>query len=568
MNRVLRFLSAGVCCLLLPACTPKPSPAAAPAPAPAPTATPAPPAVSEREKLLRELGQPPGPPPMAEEEEGALKPSEEIVVDPVTKQRLQRVPKGRSFYVKSGRLYSAVVNDPVGFPVVKEDEKFWYVPAPDEATPEAKEQARLRAEQITKAYIYEVPDVEAETVTPRVSKKRIVLQDVSKGLPRTGIWRDNFALADLDGDGRPEIVAPPPRLSGEGMPRIFRFEGDHWTQPNVVFENPGNRSIGYGGVAVGDIDGDGRPDIVGVGHGSGAWSALNRGNLRFTVEALGLPEGVSSRAIEFGDLDGDGKPDVVIVSDVPEKEQSRQAHPREKFAGYDARAFINQGGRFVELLSGLEDACFGYNLALYTPKEKSGTPFYVSSCRMFSSTSLLYTFDRKKMTFEPAGRDVVEFNSAHIGSAVGRYRGAPAAFVSWLKNNPAGASRDMQGFGVSVYWQDGATWKRKRVLKVVGPLKASQGIAVGDLDGDGLDDVVYADELTHKLRVFFQTAAGEFEELDPALEPEFPNHASSVRIADVDGDGRPDIVLMLHYLTEDATRWGGLRFYRNVAPSH
>jgi hypothetical protein len=86
---------------------------------------------------------------------------------------------------------------------------------------------------------------------------------------------------------------------------------------------------------------------------------------------------------------------------------------------------------------------------------------------------------------------------------------------------------------------------------------------VGDLDADGLDDIVFADDLTKRVRVFFQTSAGGFEELDPTLEPSFVNAPSSVRIADVDGDGRPDIVLMTHYLTGHETRAGGFRFYRN-----
>lgn len=92
----------------------------------------------------------------------------------------------------------------------------------------------------------------------------------------------------------------------------------------------------------------------------------------------------------------------------------------------------------------------------------------------------------------------------------------------------------------------------------------AQGLGVGDLNGDGLDDVVWADDSVGRVRCFFQTAAGEFEELDPALEPRFVNHSMSVRVVDVDGDGKKDVVLMYEFRTTDRTRAGGLRFFRNL----
>ena len=87
---------------------------------------------------------------------------------------------------------------------------------------------------------------------------------------------------------------------------------------------------------------------------------------------------------------------------------------------------------------------------------------------------------------------------------------------------------------------------------------------MGDLNGDGLDDVAWADDSAGRIRVFFQTAAGEFEELDPALQPKFVNHSQAVKVVDVDGDGRKDLVLMYQFATGDKTRAGGLRFFRSL----
>jgi hypothetical protein len=38
----------------------------------------------------------------------------------------------------------------------------------------------------------------------------------------------------------------------------------------------------------------------------------------------------------------------------------------------------------------------------------------------------------------------------------------------------------------------------------------------------------------------------------------------SVQVADVDGDGRKDVVLMYEYRTAEKSRAGGLRYFRNA----
>jgi hypothetical protein len=547
--------------------------AKAPAPAPAPTPTP----TVSRDQFYEAIagGKPPSKDLPEDEVEGATPKTEAmtVVVDPVTKKRLRKVPKGPPLYEKDGHLFSGIVSDAKGVPIVRQDADFYYLEAEPDLTPEqaaarAKAQAEAAAKESRLPPIVELPKEEAEVVKPKVSAKKIRLADSSKGLPTAGIWRENFALADVDGDGRPEIVSGPPRLSGQGL-RIFRLEGDRWKSYDPQLENPENLGVGYGGVAAGPLAGSGRNDLVWGGHGGGTWAAYNLGGMKFRLERRGLPGAISTRAMAIGDLDGDGRNDVLVISDMPEF-QYTGGKPRATASGYvegyDVRAEINKPDRFVELTTGLDQPCFGYSIALFTPKDaKDGKPFYISGCRYFGGLHVLYEFDRAKSAFQVAGVETVERNSGHEGTAVGRYAGFPAAFVSYIKNTPGNAVPDIAGDGVSVYYRDGETWKRKRIFKRLGLERAtSQAIAVGDLDGDGLDDVVFADDLVHRVRVFFQTKGGEFEELDESLEPTFVNSAAAARIADVDGDGRPDIVLMLHYLTGHETRSGGFRFFRNL----
>jgi FG-GAP-like repeat len=495
-----------------------------------------------------------------------------IVVDPKTKERLERIPKNPVYFVRQGRLFNALLADTEGVPLVREDAKAYYVKALAEPSSAAEEQ-RKRQEALEadppRIGIVEISAEEVEVVAPPTSAEKLTLQEISDGLPRTGIWRQTFAIGDLDGDGKPEIVTGPPRLSGQGI-RVFKFvpakkgAPAQWKSVECFWDNPEGIGIGYGGVALGDMDGDGKLDIVFGGHGSGPAVAYNKGKFKFRMETRGLPRLMSTQALGVGDLDGDGKLDIFALSDMPEKLQmgTPQVQPGGYVAGYDARAFINDGTRFKELVTGLENAVAGYSLGLWT--KKGDTPFYVGASRYFGNTSVLFTFNRKTLTFERAGDKIIETMALHLAAAVGTYRGLPAAFVSYMKNSPPGATRNADAEGVSIYYKDGEAWKRKRVVKRTGERSGTAGLGVGDLNGDGLDDVVWADEMTHRVRIFFQTPAGEFEELEESREPTFVNHPTCILIADMDGDGHNDIVLMYHYLTGDDIRSGGLRVFRTV----
>lgn len=526
--------------------------------------------------------------PPLEKAEPTTPPDEWLIFDDkATGRRLQRIPKGQTLRVENGKLRHTLLNPNMFLlDLVREDEKYYYVDAPKEPTKEALREADDQGIEGLNPLI-EAPEIEYEVVAPPQSKTRLRFEEKSEGLPTSGFWRSNMKVADLDGNGSPEIVTPPPRLSAIGTPRIFRFDGTRWTNMEPQKEDTDIRlRFGEGGISVADVDGDGRPDVIGIGHGAGPLVALNKGEGRFRFETRGLPREMSGRAIEAGDIDGDGLLDVVAVSDDPESIQVRKdqerAEARGKGAeaaaareagkdgyrkGFDTRAFFGRkDGTFSENSVGLENACFGYSLALAVRPAGGGAPFFASGCRYQGGRALLYEWDAAAKAFRQVGRGVVEEFSFHSGSATGTYHGFPAAFAAYVKGNAPGAvQKPIRGHGVSIYYRDSEGWKRKRLVKVLADAGVeSAGLGVGDLNGDGLDDVVWADRSVGRVRVFFQTAAGEFEELDPALQPRFVNHSMSVVIADVDRDGRNDIVLMFEYRTTDKSRAGGVRFFRNL----
>ncbi len=92
------------------------------------------------------------------------------------------------------------------------------------------------------------------------------------------------------------------------------------------------------------------------------------------------------------------------------------------------------------------------------------------------------------------------------------------------------------------------------------------GVATADLTGDGLGDLVVGGSN----RVFVHQGDARFAELDGAIDP-WPTYGTEddpagVSVADVDGDGRPDVVIGQHYnSTIDDGQRVPVRLYLNKA---
>ncbi|HEX9514402.1 MAG TPA: FG-GAP-like repeat-containing protein [Puia sp.] len=128
----------------------------------------------------------------------------------------------------------------------------------------------------------------------------------------------NVVMGDLNGDGKPDMV-----IVNVGNNSVDVF-GNISTPDTIAFAAPVNISFGSnslsGGVAIGDLDGDGKPDISVVQYYSGLVVLRNtgiNGSLSFAPSPafiLGPTAGSGSlpTSVSIGDLDGDGKPDLAV----------------------------------------------------------------------------------------------------------------------------------------------------------------------------------------------------------------------------------------------------------------
>jgi hypothetical protein len=134
----------------------------------------------------------------------------------------------------------------------------------------------------------------------------------AEGLPQTGEWRSHLSIGDVDGDGLGDIAALARKDKG---PRVFLGDGlGHWREASTGLDYGGAFSCGVGTRLV-EINKDGMLDLVVADHCAGVRVYLGDGGHTWKDASLGVPrnvEGVNDAAV--GDLDGDGLPDIVALS--------------------------------------------------------------------------------------------------------------------------------------------------------------------------------------------------------------------------------------------------------------
>ncbi len=129
---------------------------------------------------------------------------------------------------------------------------------------------------------------------------------------------NSVAVADVNGDGKPDLLvanfcAAAP-CQGDGIVGVLLGNGDGTFQPVIIYDSGGQNAIS---IAVADVNNDGRPDVV-VTHNCFTCDAgavgvlLGNGDGTFQATVNYASGGLSPSSVAVGDVNGDGKPDLLV----------------------------------------------------------------------------------------------------------------------------------------------------------------------------------------------------------------------------------------------------------------
>jgi FG-GAP-like repeat len=152
-------------------------------------------------------------------------------------------------------------------------------------------------------------EIAAVAAQPRVVSAMLEFVTSDEGLPKQGTWREHPLLADFDGDGFPDLVAT--NREEDGL-NIWRNDGKGGWEHSIEGLP---RDLMYGGTDAADLDEDGDLDLIfGAHQDPGLHVFFNEGDMRWKLKPV---ESIDSDAllldVTTGDLNGDGHIDVIGI---------------------------------------------------------------------------------------------------------------------------------------------------------------------------------------------------------------------------------------------------------------
>ncbi len=357
------------------------------------------------------------------------------------------------------------------------------------------------------------------SIDPQTSNGSFAAAPIYEALP--DLIPLDSASADFDGDGRPDMALSQLDLFSDGGDRVVIMHNDGASHMALAQTLPSGTDSNPKSVIAADLNGDARPDLAWTPEISSLQAsyplevALNNGNGTFGQPVAYPVQTCGTGAVTAGDVNGDGIVDLIVANN--------RGGPG---------GFCDSVSRTVRVAlgngNGTFQADFGVQIGLLTEMAAAADVNGDGRADIVSTAALTHV----SLALAGGGfAAAVPYNARGTELAVADMNadGHPdvvtadgsTSFVYVLRNSGNGS------FTVQGYEGEQVTG-----------LANGRGVAVGDINSDGLLDVAVADVSGQNAGVFYGRPGGL---LGPELR--YGTHAgfNDVNLADYNGDGRLDL---------------------------
>jgi hypothetical protein len=275
-----------------------------------------------------------------------------------------------------------------------------------------------------------------------------------------------------------------------------------------------------GGVALGDLSGDGLPEIVLTSNFGGTRLYLNEGSFRFreVTEEAGLHSSGWTTGVTLADVNGDGLLDIYVchAGNGDAASRANELYINQGLDAHGVPTFVEQAAAY-----GIADS--GYSIqAAFFDYDRDGL------------LDLFVVNNSPRSVADMGGRNTRDVRSPYGGDHL--YHNVSGHFVDVTAH--AGIYSSEIGLGL--------------------------GVVVSDVNQDGWPDLYVSNDFFERDYLYLNNHDGTFREV---LEQEMPSisYASmGLDVADIDNDGWPD-VFVVDMLPADETRLKTMSSFENWA---
>ena len=462
----------------------------------------------------------------------------------------------------------------IAFELYQHNEEYVWVWVPDPLPPEeAAKKAAERPDPMfnehTLAYWRRVRPQFFDLSVPPAGKV-VRFGESSKGLPVSGSWRNTLAVADMNKDGHPDLIAPPERGgSGTSKPAIFLGNGKgewrYWSEMEWT------HALDYGGVAAADFNKDGHQDLAFAVHLRGVSVFLGNSAGKFTHSSEGLPNDFPTRRVIVTDADRDGYPDLIALSEGPLGITNRTTPERSNLRGFYNRQKGKKWEAFDVAAAGVK---IGGDWLTADDLNGDSRPDFVASSVIFGGAEIVYASDGAKTwkPFENDG-DLLPLNSTFSANASGKFSSKKRAdaIISYTRHWPTTLNGQlvptpalMIATNIDRLTINDGVLSRTPIMRW-GSRRGVTGLANGDFDGDGNEDVLFVRQEPTEAVLLLGDGSGGFTQAKVDGLPVLLNASYDVKVADVNRDKKPDVILMYESTgtTALAERDGSIHVFLN-----